>query len=146
LSRTEVTILYNPNDALLINSKTGKSIVVSKALTTLEKQIGVDYIFFNATGKFPHKYTIQSHQSASDIADYEKSAGRPGKMLIVFSKINDKDSCTVIYSDSKRHFYKNLSHVSQIIKSIQLIVERLAKTISFIEGIYVDLFLYFFRS
>jgi hypothetical protein len=34
----------------------GKPIIIaSKALTTLEKQIGVDYIFFNATEKFPHK-------------------------------------------------------------------------------------------
>jgi hypothetical protein len=76
--------------------------------------------FFNATGKFPHKYKIHNHQSASDIVDYEKSSGKPGKMLIVFSKINDKDSCTVIYSDSKRLFYKNLSNISQIIKSIQV--------------------------
>jgi hypothetical protein len=48
-----ITILYNPNDVLLTNSKTGKPMVVSKGLTTLEKQISIDYIFFNATGKFP---------------------------------------------------------------------------------------------
>jgi hypothetical protein len=45
-TRTGVTILYNPNDTLLTNSKTGKPIVVSKGLTTLEKQISLDYIFF----------------------------------------------------------------------------------------------------
>lgn len=119
-TRTQVSILYNANDTLLINSKTGKSIVPSKALTSLEKQISLDYVFFNATGKFPHKYTIQNHQSASEMVDFEKSAGKPGKMLIVFAKINDKDSCTVIYSESKRLFYKNLSNISQIIKSIQV--------------------------
>lgn len=119
-SRTQVSILYNPNDALLTNAKTGKPIIPSKALARLEEQISLDYIFFNATGKFPHKYKIHNHQSASDIVDYEKSSGKPGKMLIVFSKINDKDSCTVIYSDSKRLFYKNLSNISQIIKSIQV--------------------------
>ncbi len=119
-SRTQVSILYNPNDTLLVNSKTGKPIVPAKALTNLEQQISLDYVFFNATGKFPHKYTIQNHQSASDIADYEKSAGKPGKILIVFAKINDKDSCSFIYSDSKRLFYKNLSSVSQIIRSIQI--------------------------
>src|SRR6266540_3614979 len=119
-SRTQVSILYNPNDTLLVNSKTGKPIVPAKVLTNLEQQISLDYVFFNATGKFPHKYTIQNHQSASDIADYEKSAGKPGKILIVFAKINDKDSCSFIYSDSKRLFYKNLSSVSQIIRSIQI--------------------------
>ena len=116
----QVSLLYNSNDTLLVNSKTGKTIVPSKALTNLEKQISPDYVFFNATGKFPHKYKMQSHQSASDIVDFEKSAGKPGKMLIVFAKINDKDSCTVIYSESKRLFYKNLSNISQIIKSIQV--------------------------
>jgi len=119
-TRTQLSILYNPNDTLLFNSKTGKPIVLRKALTNLEKQISVDYIFFNATGKFPHKYTIQNHQSASDIIDYEKSAGNPGRMLIVLSKASDKDSCTITYSESKRLFYKNLSNASEIIKSIQI--------------------------
>ncbi len=96
----QVSILYNANDSLLVNSKTSKPIVVSKALTNLEK--------------------IQNHQSASDIVDFEKSTGKPGEMLIVFAKINDKDSCSFIYSDSKRLFYKNLSSVSQIIRSIQI--------------------------
>jgi hypothetical protein len=119
-TRTQVSLLYNSNDTLLVNSKTGKTIVPSKALTNLEKQIGTDYVFFNATGKFPHKYKIQNHQSASDIVDYEKSAGKPGKMLIVLAKASDRDSCTVIYSESKRLFYKNLYNVSEIIKSIQI--------------------------
>jgi hypothetical protein len=119
-TRTQVSILYNPNDTLLFNSKTGKPTVLPKALTNLEKQISTDYIFFNATGKFPHKYRIQNHLSASEIVDFEKSAGKPGKMLIVLSKASDKDSCTVTYSESKRLFYKNLSDVSGIIKSIQI--------------------------
>jgi len=97
----QVSILYNANDSLLVNSKTSKPIVVSKALTNLEK--------------------IQNHQSASDIVDFEKSASKPGKMLIGFAKINDKDSCAFIYSDSKRLFYKNLASISQIIKSIQIL-------------------------
>jgi len=97
----QVSILYNANDSLLVNSKTSKPIVVSKALTNLEK--------------------IQNHQSASDIVDFEKSASKPGKMLIVFEKINDTDSCAFIYSDSKRLFYKNLASISQIIKSIQIL-------------------------
>ena len=120
-TRMQVSILYNANDLLLVNSKTSKPIVVSKALTNLEKQIGLDYMLFNATGKFPHKYKIQNHQSASDIVDFEKSASKPGKMLIGFAKINDKDSCAFIYSDSKRLFYKNLASISQIIKSIQIL-------------------------
>ena len=63
---------------------------------------------------------IQNHLSASEIVDFEKSAGKPGKMLIVLAKANDNDSCTVMYSESKRLFYKNLSNVSEIIKSIQI--------------------------
>jgi hypothetical protein len=116
-TRSQVSILYNPNEALL-NSKTNKPVVPSRALTNLEKQISTDYIFFNSTGKFPHKYSIQNYPSASDIVDYEKSKGKPGEMLIVFGKINDKDSCVFTYSDSKRLFYKGLSNISQIIKSI----------------------------
>ena len=83
--------------------------------------MSIDYVFFNSTGKFPHKYSISNHQSASDVVDYEKSEGKPGKMLIVFAKINDKDSLILTYSDSKRLFYKNLSNVSQIIKSITIL-------------------------
>lgn len=120
-TRTLVSILYNTNETLLINSKSGKTIVPSKALTNLEKQISIDFVFFNSTGKFPHKYTIHNHPSASDIVDFEKNVGKPGKMLIIFSKINDKDSCTVIYSESKRLFYKNLSNISELIKSIQIL-------------------------
>lgn len=119
-TRTQLSILYNPNDSLLSNSKTGKPIVLAKAITNLEKQISTDYVFFNTTGKFPHKYTIQNHQSASDLVDYEKNTGKLGKMLIVLAKANDKDSCTVVYSESKRLFYKNLPDVSEIIKSIQI--------------------------
>lgn len=118
-TRTHVSILYNPNDSLL-NSKTNKPVVPSRALTNLEKQISSDYIFFNSTGKFPHKYSIQNYQSASDIVDYEKSKGKPGEMLIVFAKINDKDSYVFTYSDSKRLFYKGLSNISKIVKSIEV--------------------------
>ena len=93
----------------------------SRVLTNLENEISVDYVFFNSTGKFPHKYSISDRQSASDVVDYEKSQGKPGKMLIVFAKVNDKDSLIVTYSESKRLFYKNLSNVSQIINSIAVL-------------------------
>ena len=116
-TRAQVSILYNPNEPTL-RSKTGKPVVPSRALTNLENEMSVDYVFFNSTGKFPHKYSISNHQSASDVVDYEKSEGKPGKMLIVFAKVNDKDSLIFTYSDSKRLFYKNLSNVSQITKSI----------------------------
>ena len=53
--------------------------------------------------------------------DYEKSKGKLGKMLIVFAKVNDKDSLTFTYSDNKRLFYKNLSNTSQIVKSIAIL-------------------------
>ncbi len=111
---------YNPNEALLI-SPTGRPVIPSRALTNMEKEIGDDFIFFNSTGKFPHKYSIQKYQSASDVVDYEKSEGKPGKMLIVFTKVNDKDSFVITYSNSKRLFFKNLSNVSQIIKSIEIV-------------------------
>jgi len=39
----------------------------------------------------------------------------------VFAKVNDKDSLTFTYSESKRLFYKNLSNVSLIIKSIAIL-------------------------
>ena len=119
-TRAQVSILYNPNEPTL-SSKTGKPVVPSRALTNLENEIGDDYIFFNSTAKFPHKYVISDHQSASDIVDYEKDNGKPGKMLIVFAKVNDKDSLIFTYTDSKRLFYKNLSIVSQIIKSIAIL-------------------------
>jgi hypothetical protein len=70
-TRTQVSVLYNPND-LLLNSKTGKPVLPSRALTNLEKEIGADYIFLNSTGQFLHKYSVQDHQSASDVVDYEK--------------------------------------------------------------------------
>ena len=116
----QISILYNPNEPTL-NSKTDKPVVPSRALTNLENEISVDYVFFNSTGKFPHKYSISNHQSASDVVDYEKSEGKPGKMLIVYTKVNDKDSLIFTYSESKRLFYINLSNVSQIIKSIAIL-------------------------
>ena len=119
-TRGQISILYNPNEPTL-NSKTGKPVVPSRALTNLENEISVDNLFFNRTGKFQHKYSISDHQSASDVVDYEKSEGKPGKMLIVFAKVNEKDSLIFRYSDSKRLFYKNLSNVSQIIKSIAIL-------------------------
>jgi hypothetical protein len=117
-TRAHISILYNPNEPTL-NSKTGPS----RALTNLEKEISVDYISFNSTGKFPHKYSFSDRQSASDVIDYEKSEGKPGKMLIVYAKVNDKDSLIFTYSESKRLFYKNLSNVSQIIESISFLVQ-----------------------
>jgi hypothetical protein len=119
-TRAQISVLYNPNEPTL-NSKTGKPVVPSRALTNLEKEISVDYVFFNSTGKFPHKYSISNRQSASDVVDYEKSEGKPGKMLIVYAKVNDKDSLIFTYSESKRLFYKNLSNVTQIIKSISFL-------------------------
>ena len=119
-TRGQIAILYNPNEPTL-NSKTGKPVIPSRALTNLENEISVDYLFFNSTGKFPHKYSISDFQSASDVVDYEKSKNKSGKMLIVFAKVNDKDSLIFTYSESKRLFYKNLSDVSQIIKSIAIL-------------------------
>jgi len=57
-TRTKVSVIYDPNDSLL-DSNAGKPVLPSKALTNLEEQLSVDYLFFNSTGKFPHKYLIQ---------------------------------------------------------------------------------------
>jgi hypothetical protein len=119
-SRLKVSVLYNPNEELL-KSQTGKPVIPPKALTNMEKEMNSDYIFFNSTGQFRHKYSIKDYPSASDVIDYEKSKGKLGKMLIVFAKINDKDSLTFTYSESKRLFYKNLFNISQIVKSIAIL-------------------------
>ncbi|CAN5588364.1 hypothetical protein BH18THE1_BH18THE1_00980 [soil metagenome] len=119
-NRMKVLIAYIPNDPLLF-SDTAKPVVPSRALTNLEEDTSVDYVFFNSTGKFPHKYTVQGYESASDIIDYEKIKGRPGKMLIVLAKITDKDTLVFSYTESKRTFYKTLSNASQIIKSISIL-------------------------
>jgi hypothetical protein len=116
-TRMKVSVIYTPEDSLL-DSNTGKPVVPSRALASLEDQISVDYFFFNSTGKFPHKYSIQNYSSASDIIDFEKIKGQPGKMLCVLAKITDKDTLMFSLSDSKRTFYKSLSNASQIIKSI----------------------------
>ena len=52
-TRRQISILYNPNEPTL-NFKTGKSVVPSRALTNMEKEISVDYVSFTSTGKFPH--------------------------------------------------------------------------------------------
>jgi hypothetical protein len=119
LTRMKVSLIYTPKDSLL-ESNTGKPVVPSRALATYEDQISVDYSFFNSTGKFPHKYSIQKYKSASDIIDFEKIKGQTGKMLCVLAKINDKDTLVFSLSDSKRTFYKSLSNASQIIKSISV--------------------------
>ena len=118
-TRMKVSVIYTPEDSLL-DSNAGKPVVPSRALASLEDLISVDYFFFNSTGKFPHKYSIQNYSSASDIIDFEKIKGRPGKMLCVLAKITDKDTLMFSLSDSKRTFYKSLSNASQIIKSISV--------------------------
>ena len=119
-TRMKVSVIFTPNDALL-DSNTGKPVVPSRALANLEEEISADYIFFNSTGKFPHKYSVQNYESASDLVDYEKIRGQPGKMLIVLVKVTDEDSLAFIYSESKRTFYKSLSNSSQIVKSISIL-------------------------
>jgi hypothetical protein len=116
-TRMKVSVIYDPGDSLL-HSDTGKPVVLSSALASLEDQISVDYFYFNSTGKFPHKYSIQNHTSASDIVDYEKVQGRTGKMLLILSKVSDRDSLLFTYMESKRLFYKELPVVSTIIKSV----------------------------
>jgi hypothetical protein len=118
-TRMKVSVIYTPEDSLL-DSNTGKPVVPSRALASLEDQISVDYFFFNSTGKFPHKYSIQNYSSASDIIDFEKIKGQPGKMLCVLAKITDKDTLMFSLSDSKRTFYKSLSNASLIIKSVSV--------------------------
>ena len=119
-TRMKVSVIYNPKDSFLY-SDTGKPVVPSRALTNWQTEISADYPFFNITGKFPHKYVVQGFQSASDMIDYEKINGQPGKILIVLAKITDKDSLVFSYSESKRTFYKTLSNASQIIKSISIL-------------------------
>lgn len=116
-SRMKVSIVYNAKDSSL-HSDGGKPVVLSSALADLEDQISVDYSYFNSTGKFPHKYSIQNHASSSDVIDYEKVEGRPGKMLLIYSKVSDTDSLLFTYMESKRSFYKQLPTVSTIIKSV----------------------------
>ncbi len=116
-TRMKVSVTYDPNDSLL-DSNTGKPVVLSRALADLEDQISVDYFYFNSTGKFPHKYSIHNHSSASDMIDFEKIEGRPGKMLLILSKVSDMDSLLFTYMESKRLFYKELPTVSMVIKSV----------------------------
>lgn len=118
-TRLSISVLYSPNDPLL-HSKTSKSVVPARALKNFESEISVDYIFFNSTGKFPHKYCLQGYACASDVIDYMTSKDRPGKMLIVLVKINEKDLMIFSFSDSKRTFYKSLSSASQILGSIKI--------------------------
>jgi hypothetical protein len=119
-TRMKVSVIYTPKDAFL-DSNAGKPVVPSKALTNLAEEISADYVFFNSTGKFPHKYSVQNYATASDLIDYEKIKGQPGKMLIVLARVTDEDSLVFIYSDSKRVFYKSLSNASQIVKSISIL-------------------------
>ena len=112
-------MLYSPNDPLF-HSKTGKAIVPVRALKNFENEISLDYIFFNSTGKFPHKYCIQGFVCASDVVDYMTSKDKPGKMLLVLVKMNEKDLLIFSLSDSKRTFYKSLSSASQILGSIKM--------------------------
>lgn len=120
--RMKASIMFIPNDPLLV-SNTGNPVVMSRALTNLEEDMssGGDYFTFNSTGKFPHKYIIQGHESASDVIDYEKIEGKPGKMLIVYAKLTEKDSIVFSYAESKRTFYNTLSNASQIIKSLTIL-------------------------
>jgi hypothetical protein len=104
-TRMKVSLLYTPKDSLL-ESDTGKTVLTSKALATFEEQISVDYVLFNSNGKFPHKYSIQNYPSASDIIDFEKIKGRPGKMLYVLAKTTDKDTLVFSLSDIL-HYYQN---------------------------------------
>ncbi|MGB8765697.1 MAG: hypothetical protein WCC79_00075 [Nitrososphaeraceae archaeon] len=116
-TRMKVSVVYTSKDSFL-DSNTGKPVLASRALTDLEEEISADYIFFNSTGKFPHKYVVRGYNSASDLIDYEKIEGQPGRMLIVLSKVTDQDSLLFTYSESKRLFYKSLSNASQIVNSI----------------------------
>jgi hypothetical protein len=118
-TRLSISVLYSPNDPLF-HSKTGKAVVPVRALKNFENEIGLDYVFFNSTGKFPHKYCLQGYACASDVVDYVTSKDRPGKMLLVLVKINEKDLMVFSFSDSKRTFYKSLSSASQILGSIRI--------------------------
>lgn len=118
-TRLSISVLYSPNDPLF-HSKTGKSVVPARALKNFENEISIDYIFFNSTGKFPHKYCLPGYVCASDVVDYMKSKDRPGKMLLVLVKLNEKDLLIYSFSDSKRTFYKSLSNASQILGSIRI--------------------------
>jgi hypothetical protein len=116
-TRMKVSVVYTSKDSFL-DSNTGKPVIASRVLTDLEEEISADYIFFNSTGKFPHKYVVRGYNSASDLIDYEKIKGQPGRMLIVLAKVTDEDSLVFTYSESKRLFYKSLSNASQIVNSV----------------------------
>jgi hypothetical protein len=116
-TRMKVSVIYTPKDSLLA-SNTSKPVLASRALANLEEEISPDYFFFNSTGKFPHKYVIRGYDSASDLIDYAKIKGQPGRMLIVLAKVTDQDSLVFTYSESKRLFYKSLSNASQIVNSL----------------------------
>lgn len=119
-SRMKVSLIYTPKDSSL-RSEADKPVLLSSGLEDLQNQMSVDYYNFNSTGKFHHKYSIQNQSSASDVVDFEKIKGRPGKMLLIYSKASDTDSLLFTYTESKRSFYKGLDMVSPIIKSVSVI-------------------------
>jgi hypothetical protein len=41
-------------------------------------------------------------------------------MLVVLAKVTDQDSLVIVYSESKRMFYKSLLNVTQIIRSVSI--------------------------
>jgi hypothetical protein len=117
----KITIMYNDNDASLLNHIQGLEISPDRYLLTLEDQLKPSFQIYNLREKILHSSNLYGFPTVSNTVDYTNYLGESGRTKNVLAIVNGKGSFLFSYSNSVKAYDRYLPTVNQIIKSIVIL-------------------------
>ena len=117
----KITIMYNDNDASLLNHAQDLEISPDRYLLTVEDQLKPSFQIYNLREKLLHSNNLYGFPTVSNSVDYTNYLGESGRTKNVLAIVNDKGSFLFSYSNSVETYDHYLPTVNQIIKSIVIL-------------------------
>lgn len=117
----KITIMYNDDDASLLNYAEGLQISPDNYLLAVEEQLKPSYLLYNLAGELMHSTDLYGFPTVSNTVDFTNHIGESGRTMNVLSVINGKGSFLFSYSNSVDAFDEYLPIVNEIMKSIVIL-------------------------
>jgi hypothetical protein len=117
----KITIMYNDDDASLLNYAEGLQISPDNYLLALEEQLKPSYLIYNLAGELMHSTDLYGFPTVSNTVDFTNHIGESGRTINVLSVINGKGSFLFSYSNSADDFDEYLPIVNEVMKSIVIL-------------------------
>ncbi|MEP6575957.1 MAG: hypothetical protein ABJB85_05970 [Nitrososphaerota archaeon] len=117
----KITIMYNDDDASLVDHAQGLQISPEKHLLAVEDQLKPSYQVYNLGARVAHSSDLYGFPTVSNTIDYTNYLGESGRTKNILAVVNGKSSFLFSYFNSQDAFKEYLPIVNQIVKSIVIL-------------------------